>query len=78
MRPRFEVVPRAVAAAQGAEGFGRETSNHLSMLGTAACRCGPGRAAGPRYMCVVCAAFARIGKRIEARTPHRYTEQRSA
>lgn len=79
MRQKLVVVPRAGGTAQGAGGnIGRQTSSHLSMLGTAPCHCGPGRAAGPRYTCLTCAGFARIGRLIHEREPHRYTEQRSA
>ena len=79
MRPRLEVVPRAVAAAQGAEGkVLTRTGINGAMLATAACRCGPGRVAGARYVCLTCAAFARIGKRIETRAPLLHSEVRHA
>lgn len=80
MRPKLEVVPQAARTAQGTErnkGLSR-TGGYSTMLGTEPCRCGPGRAAGPRYTCTTCAGFARIGRRIQEREPHRYTEQRSA
>lgn len=79
MRPKLVVVPQAGGTAQGAVGnIGRQTSNHLSMLGTSACYCGPGRTGGPRYVCLTCAGFARIGRRIEARAPYLHTEARRA
>ena len=42
------------------------------------CRCGPGRQAGPNYICVTCARFVGIGKKIAARSPYLYAEQRVA
>lgn len=84
MRPRLEVVPRAARTAQGAggnKGLSR-TGGYSTMPGTnlssAACFCGPLRSAGPRYTCMTCLGFARIGRRIEERAPHRYAERRAA
>jgi hypothetical protein len=77
MPPRLRGVPRTEPTVQGAKGTGlSRTEPNFTTLGTAACHCGPGRAAGPRYTCITCLGFARIGSRIEARAPHRYFEQR--
>lgn len=77
MRVRLEVVPQAGGTAQGAGGSGLgRTGDYSTMLATAACHCGPGRTAGPRYICLTCAGFARIAQRIEARAPHLHQEQR--
>lgn len=75
-RRMLEVVPQAAQIAQGSVSNRPETGERLNMLATAACYCGPGRAAGPRYTCITCLGFARIGQRIEARAPHRYQEER--
>ncbi len=67
-----------------AAGVGRDRSGqsrtgiHSSMLATSPCYCGVGRQAGPRYVCITCAGFARFGMQIEQRAPHRYQERRSA
>lgn len=42
------------------------------------CFCGPGRQAGPNYVCITCARFFGIGRKIAARAPHLYAEWRSA
>lgn len=79
MRQKLVVVPRAGGTAQGAEGrVLTGTGGYSTMLGTSACYCGPGRTGGPRYVCLTCAGFARIGRRIEARAPHLHTEARRA
>lgn len=76
----LQMVPRAVAAAGGTskQHNGQATKFNSTMLGTAACFCGPSRAAGPRYVCVTCASFARIGRRIDERASHLYAERRAA
>lgn len=77
MRPKMMVVPQAGGTAQGAGGSGLgRTGEYSTTLGTAACHCGPGREAGPRFTCLACAGFARIAQRIEARAPHLHQEQR--
>lgn len=79
MRRLFEVGPRAGGTARGAErnGLGLTGAN-VGTLATGACHCGPGRVAGPDYVCVTCAKFALIGRRIEQRAPHLLTERRRA
>lgn len=77
MRPKLEMVPQAARTAQGAGGNGLgRTKGYSTTLGTAACHCGPGRDASPRYICLTCAGFARIAQRIEARATHLRQEPR--
>lgn len=78
-RYRLQLVPQAAQTAQGAEARVLSgTGGYSTMLGTAQCTCGPNRTASPRYTCVTCARFALIGRRIEAREAHRFTERRAA
>jgi hypothetical protein len=42
------------------------------------CYCGTGRQAGLSYICVTCARFVGIGKKIAARSPYLYAERRVA
>lgn len=78
-RHRLQMVPQAGGTAHGAGDKGpSRTDKCCNMLGTSACYCGPGRTGGSRYICLTCAGFARIGRCIHEREPHRYTEQRSA
>lgn len=79
MRPKLEMAPQAVGAAWGTgDGGLGSTGANGGMLGTAACHCGPGRTASPRYTCTTCARFALVGCRIQQRAPHLLTERRRA
>lgn len=42
------------------------------------CYCGAGRQAGLNYICITCARFVGIGKKIAARSVYLYTERRVA
>lgn len=53
-------------------------SGEARSLADSACCCGPGRKPTARYTCMTCGAFARIGLRIDERTPNVYVEWRTA
>lgn len=42
------------------------------------CFCGAGRIASPNYICITCARFVGIKKKIAERAPYLYAERRSA
>ena len=78
---RLKLVTPGPGGAAGVDGNTKglsRTSPNLSTLATDPCMCGPGRTASNRYTCITCLGFARIGRRVEAREAHRYTERRVA
>ena len=63
-RKALAVVQTASAQVEGKCPGGRRKSTTLD---SAPCYCGPGRQAGPLYVCVTCARFTRYWREVQAR-----------
>lgn len=68
MRPPKGKAPTVVQTASAQiRGNVRRGQRKSTTLGSAPCYCGPGREAGPRYVCVTCARFQAYWREVQTR-----------